>query len=187
MIKLNLGCWKRNFGKEWVHVDQAKFDHIDFNTSIESLPMFDDNSVDLVYSSHSLEYFDMDSALVALKEWHRVLKPGGVLRVSVPDFSKLAYIYWKTGDILLGPLFGKMDIDGKLIYHKTVFDFKTLSSLLSTAGFVDISPYDWKQTEHAQYDDHSRAHYPHDQKTIDSGYFRDDQIAISLNLEAIKQ
>jgi predicted SAM-dependent methyltransferase len=58
MTKLHLGCGKRNFGPDWVHIDGSDFPHVVSNniTKLE----FDDNSVDLIYTSHTLEYFDRD-------------------------------------------------------------------------------------------------------------------------------
>lgn len=54
---------------------------------------FIDNSVDVVYHSHVLEHLDRPIAMGFLKEALRVLKPGGVLRVVVPDFEMMARAY----------------------------------------------------------------------------------------------
>ena len=68
---------------------------------------------------------------------------------------------------------------GKVIYHKTVYDFESLSSLLiEQIGFNVVKYYDWRKTEHSCYDDHSQAYLPHMDK--DSG------ILMSLNMEAVK-
>ena len=60
--------------------------------------MFEDNSCDLLYSSHSFEYFDVKTA-PKVYEWRRVLKPGGMLRLAVPDFGALTDLYIKSGQI----------------------------------------------------------------------------------------
>jgi ubiquinone/menaquinone biosynthesis C-methylase UbiE len=52
-----------------------------------------DNSVDAVYHSHVLEHIDRESAMSFLLEIRRVLKPGGIHRVVVPDFQRLARSY----------------------------------------------------------------------------------------------
>ena len=57
--------------------------------------MFEDNCADLIYSSHSLEYFDRVQAADVLSEWNRCLKVGGILRLAVPDFDKLIEVYKK--------------------------------------------------------------------------------------------
>ena len=111
-MKVHLGCWTRDI-PGWINVDICDLPHIHHKTSIDNLSMFDDNSCTLLYSSHSFEYFDVIDAPIVLNEWKRVLKPGGTLRIAVPDFQALADLYAKTGDIknILGPLFGRMEVE----------------------------------------------------------------------------
>ncbi len=181
-MKLHLGCGKRNI-PGFVNVDLANFPHIDHRTSVTDLSMFDDGSVELIYASHVFEYFDREQAPTVLSEWHRVLAPGGVLRLAVPDFSALVSVYEETGDVLkiTGPLYGRMAVDGdggSVIYHRTVYDFDSLSTVLETAGFKSVKRYDWRQTVHRNHDDHSQAYFPHMAK--------DNGILVSLNIEAVK-
>lgn len=179
MIKLNLGCWKRNFGSDWIHIDQCKLPHINSN-DIVNLP-FDDDSVDLIYCSHTFEYFDRLEGENVLKKWLCKLKPNGRLRLAVPDFFALKEVYDITGDLsmILGPLYGKMDIDGNKIYHKTVYDFPSLCNLLHKVGFRDIKKWNWRETEHMQFNDHSQAHMLPDRD-------RENGKLISLNVECSK-
>ena len=183
-IKVHLGCGKR-YIPGFVHVDLADYPHIDYKTDISDLPMFANESVDLIYCSHALEYFDRQEAQEkVLPEWHRVLKRGGVLRVAVPDFEALVEVYHKYGDLskLLGPLYGRMVIEtgdgSKTIYHKTVYDFRSLKDMLEAAGFTNVHRYDWRDTVHKDYDDFSQAYIPHMDK--------EKGLLISLNVEAEK-
>lgn len=178
MINLHLGCGRRDFGSDWVHIDGGEYAHLDYNDITKLL--YHDNTVDLIYASHVIEYFDSVEIVHVLNEWYRVLRVGGTLRLAVPDFEKLMRVYQNTGDIknILGPLFGKMPMGDKMIFHKTVYDFKSLRSLLNSIGFKDVRLYEWRVTDHAQYDDHSQAYFPHMDK--------DNGILISLNVEAIK-
>lgn len=57
---------------------------------------YEDNSVDAVYHSHLLEHLDRDIAPLFLMEILRALKPGGVLRIVVPDLSYLVAQYVKS-------------------------------------------------------------------------------------------
>jgi predicted SAM-dependent methyltransferase len=179
MIKINLGCGWRNFGKDWHHIDGGDYEHLDSN-DIFNLP-FNDNSVDLVYASHIIEYFDRHQISDIIKLWYNKLKPSGVLRLAVPDFEVISRLYQTnecTLDNFLGPLYGKMQMNGDAIYHKTVYDYKSLSELLHNSKFNSIRRWDWRNTEHTHYDDHSQAYWPHMDK--------ENGTLISLNIEAIK-
>ena len=92
-VKLNLGCGIRNFGSDWDHIDMEKHSHVKSH-SITILP-YEDSSVDVVYASHVLEYFDRQEVAQVLKEWRRVLKKGGVLRLAVPNFKVLSQLLSK--------------------------------------------------------------------------------------------
>lgn len=153
MVKLHLGCGRRNFGKGWDHIDKADFPHIKSN-DVKVLP-YEDKSVDIIYACHLIAYFDRDEIIPILKEWKRVLRPGGTLRLSTPDFSILRNVYKEYSDIgqILGPLFGKMDG----VYHKTVYDHFSLFELLLSIGFKEIKKYNRWRTDHARFDDHSAA------------------------------
>ena len=179
MIKINMGCGWRNFGKDWDHIDGGDYSHLD-SKDIFNLP-YEDGSVDLIYASHVIEYFDRDEVKDVLNEWIRVLKPGGKLRLAVPNFSEMAILYSKDiiklNDIL-GPLYGKMPMGKETIYHKTTYDFNSLENLLIDLGLKEIKKYDWKDTEHSKFDDHSQAYIPHMDK--------DNGTLISLNVECKK-
>ncbi len=178
-MKLHLGCGKRDFGPEWIHIDGADFPHIKSH-DITKLD-FEDNTVDLIYSSHTLEYFDRTEVIEVLKEWLRVLKPNGVLRLAVPDFESMVHLYIVGGELesFLGPLYGRMDMGDTKIYHRTCYDFKSLKTLLENNGFTDVSVYDWRGTEHSHIDDHSQAYLPHMDK--------EHGTLISLNVECKKK
>jgi predicted SAM-dependent methyltransferase len=182
-MKLHLGCGKRNF-EGWTNVDLANFPHIHYQTSVDDLHMIANNSCEVIYSSHTIEYFCRNEINNVLGEWHRVLKPGGTLRVAVPDFDALIKVYRETGNLslILGPLYGKMkittDCKEDYIFHKTVYNFSDLKTILESNGFGDVHQYDWRVTEHSMYDDHSQAYMPHMDK--------ENGLLLSLNVEAIK-
>jgi SAM-dependent methyltransferase len=53
-----------------------------------------DGAVDVVYHSHVLEHLDRDIAQRFLKECARVLRPGGIIRIVVPDLERAVQCYW---------------------------------------------------------------------------------------------
>ena len=178
-MKLHLGCNHRDFGSDWTHIDGGDYPHLHSHDIIK-LP-FEDNSVNLIYASHVFEYFDREEAVDVLKEWNRVLKSGGTLRIAVPDFKKMIKLYFNNGysvDRFLGPLYGKMKMGDKFIYHKTTYDYSSLYFLLSLNGFNNIKPWDWKEVDHEKFDDCSQAYLPHMDK--------ENGELISLNLECNK-
>lgn len=171
-----MGCGKRNFGKEWIHIDEADFDHIDHKNIFD----FPYENVDLIYASHLISYFDQSEIHELLSYWYKKLKFKGVLRLAVPDFEKINKLYSKNWDLkyFTGPLYGKMKCNEKYIYHKMCYDEISLKRLLSDIGFKNFSRWDHNIVDHGKYDDHSQAYLPHMDKKKGT--------LISLNLECEK-
>jgi predicted SAM-dependent methyltransferase len=182
-MQLHLGCGRRYF-PGFVHVDLADFPHIDYRGRIDTLPMFAENSVDLIYCAHAFQYFDRLQAPDVLEEWRRVLRPGGVLRIAVPDIEALVSVFKSTGDLneILGPLYGRIALQTgqgeEILYHRTAYDYASLERLLQGSGFRGVRRYDWRHTVHREHDDLSQAYKPH----LD----RENGVLVSLNVEALK-
>ena len=178
-MKLHLGCNHRDFGSDWIHIDGGDYPYL-HSHDIINLP-FIDNSVSIIYASHVFEYFDREEAVNVLKEWRRVLRHDGILRLAVPDFRKMVKLYWEKDYSLnkfIGPLYGKMKMNSKTIYHKTVYDYSSLSYLLETNGFIRTRLWDWREVDHGHIDDQSQAYLPHMDK--------ENGELISLNIECNK-
>ena len=150
-----------------MHVDSVSFPHIDHVQDIRTLPQFKDRSVELIYACQVLTYFDRDEVMTVLAEWRRVLSPGGVLRLSVINFDTIVRLY-RAGlplEWFLGWLYGKWtDGHGGYIYERTTYDQPSITKVLTSAGFDNIELWDWRKTEHADYDDYSQAYFPHMEK-----------------------
>lgn len=178
-MKLHLGCGPR-YIPGFVHVDAQPAPHVNIVGPVERLPI-DDDSVSLVYASHVLEHFGRYEYKAVLKEWFRVLKPGGVLRLSVPDFAACAAIYYEDGladglSGLVGLIIGGQRNEHD--FHKMIFDEAFLRRVLLETGFCEVRRWDWRMTEHAGVDDYSQAYLPHLNK--------ENGKLMSLNIEAVK-
>ena len=183
-MNLHLGCGKR-FLSGFIHIDLADYKHIDYKHDVKTLPIFKDSTVNLIYASHVIEYFDRNEIVEILREWRRVLKEGGILRLAVPSFGALVHVYIKYKSLapIRGPLYGEWEIPGtdKRIYHKTVYDYSSLEAILNEVGFNNIRRWDWRDVfvgEHEGFDDYSQSYIPHMDK--------EHGILISLNVEAEK-
>tara|TARA_Y100000590_G_scaffold44633_1_gene47445 strand:- start:3402 stop:3938 length:537 start_codon:yes stop_codon:yes gene_type:complete len=178
-MKINIGCGQRNFGKEWIHIDGADYEHIDSKDIL--MKNYERESVELIYASHLIEYFDRKEIIPILKRWREILKLNGILRLAVPNFEIYAKLYVKEKislDDSLGPLYGKMVMGNKTIYHKTMYDYSSLKKTLQKVGMRNIRKYNWRKTSHSKFDDHSQAYFPHMDK--------ENGTLMSLNMECIK-
>lgn len=90
--RLHIGGKERREG--WEILDALPGPHVDHQGDAEDLSRFADCTFAAVYASHVLEHFDYKDELVpVLREWWRVLRPGGTLYVSVPDLHRLCRLY----------------------------------------------------------------------------------------------
>jgi SAM-dependent methyltransferase len=93
------------FHPEWVNLDSSTvLPGVIKHDLRRGLP-FPDESFDAVYGSHVLEHLEPDTAAQLLRECHRVLRPGGIVRIVVPDLEAIARLYLEslaqaaTGDL----------------------------------------------------------------------------------------
>ena len=136
LLKLHIGCGKR-FIPGFVHIDQVAFPHVDHVQDIRRLPNFANNSASLIYACQVIEYFDREEVVGVLTDWRRVLAPGGILRLSVPNFAMICKLY-QSGiplDKFLGTLYGRIP-DGKngFVYHRTTYDERSLGRTSRQTG-----------------------------------------------------
>jgi predicted SAM-dependent methyltransferase len=89
---LNIGCGER-FNSEWTNLDFVQSGNgVQAHDLRGGIP-FQGSTFDVVYHSHVLEHFGKKEALNLLRECHRVLRPGGIIRVVVPDLERIAQLY----------------------------------------------------------------------------------------------
>lgn len=92
MNYLNLGCGRR-FHPDWTNIDfTSTGPSVIAHNLTQGIPR-PDNSFDVVYHSHVLEHFSKTQAQTFIQECHRVLKPGGTIRIAIPDLEQIAKTY----------------------------------------------------------------------------------------------
>lgn len=90
--KINLGCGQR-IHTEWINIDFKSINpEVITHDLCKEIP-FESNSCDVVYHSHLLEHFTKSYAPIFLNNCCRVLRPGGAIRVVVPDLENIARLY----------------------------------------------------------------------------------------------
>ena len=94
-MKLHIGGMEKKEGWKILNIqkndDREK--HVDLVGDISDLTQFDDESIEEVYASHTLEHVKQKNMFKTLKGIHRVLKDGGKFYVSVPDMDILCKLY----------------------------------------------------------------------------------------------
>jgi predicted SAM-dependent methyltransferase len=170
-MKLHLGCGNRRIDG-YVNIDIQDAPAVDIVSDIMELP-YSSNSIDTIYSCCMLEHFGRNNNLKffrntcwtdVIKYWYTLLKPGGILYISVPDFKSICEEYLQNGDIstILGITLGGQKNEEDL--HGMLYDYHTLSTQMKLTGFDNISRYDWREFDAFKqkgFDDFSAAYIPH--------------------------
>jgi predicted SAM-dependent methyltransferase len=156
-LKLHLGCGPRT-KPGWVNIDLRK--EADLNLDLRRRLPFASGSCSVIYSEHFLEHLDYPEPVAFfLKECHRVLKPGGIFNVAVPDIELVmrSYVLGGTEEYFeaqrkWGPAWCKTHMD-YINYnfrqddeHRFSYDVETLTALLQRCGFTDIRTREFDST-----------------------------------------
>jgi predicted SAM-dependent methyltransferase len=142
-LKVDLGCGLnlKTPLEEWVHADADTGPHIEIETDFGKLP-FDDDSVDEIWVGDVIEHIPVWRQAEVLAEWHRVLKPEGVLNGTTPNLEHNIRKYTRR-EIDLGWLLQNLygDRRGPGHQHYILFTKETLNQLLVENGFntIDLS------------------------------------------------
>jgi len=134
-IKLNIGA-----GSTVIE----GFTAIDRKLGSEAYPLpYEDGSVDEIRASHILEHFTFGEASEAMDEWARVLKPGGRIRISVPDVDKVLALKNDPKRLfyLMG---GQMNSED---HHRSAYDSDRLAGLMRQSGFWDLKNWESPNTD----------------------------------------
>jgi len=175
---IHIGCGEIS-SPEFINIDAMPFPHVHYVTdNIKDLSMFKDSSIDLIYMSHVLEHNAIGEVDSVIWEMNRVLKKGGILRISVPDFEKLIKIYYAEGtDIRSINYYLMGNQDHSYNYHRSIYNQNYLSNLMLQMGFSKVLEWDPNNCTYHNFKDESMT------KIIGKD---GKEYLISLNLEGIK-
>ena len=139
-VKLNIGSGSTVI-EGWTPIDRK------FGT--EAYPLkYADNSVDEIRCAHLLEHFSFAEGIEAVRDWCRALKPGGRIRISVPDMDKIGKMQdcEERRFFLMG---GQTNADD---FHRSAYDEKYLSDLMTkVGGLKDIKRWESGNTDTASH------------------------------------
>jgi predicted SAM-dependent methyltransferase len=134
-LKLNLGCSVDRL-EGYTNIDnhtQADIKH----DILQPLP-FKDGEVGEILASHLLEHFSYEECDIVLKDWHSVLKEGGILHIRVPDMPRVCQDYINSDDErrkdwAIKEIFGGQWNCGE--FHKNGFSESILIETVCKHGF----------------------------------------------------
>ena len=159
-ISLNVGSGGRGL-PGWINID-ARPAHADIYVAFDirrRLPLRD-GQAERIFAEHVIEHLDFrDDVANVFREFHRVLRPGGVVRIIVPDAERFlrAYVSRSAGEFaalgwdmtnLPGDIFTPMHIVNHVFHqggeHLFGWDFETMQFMIARAGFTGIVKQSYK-------------------------------------------
>lgn len=146
-IKLDIGCGKI-CRPGWIGIDKITGGDAETLTlpNGEKIP---DNSVSEIYASHVLEHLPRWAGRRALKRWCAALKPGGRIRVAVPDMRKICTAYLQGRPVNIdGLMYGGQTDEWD--YHKSGYDDISLGALLEHFGLEKVRRFEHDQDDCAK-------------------------------------
>jgi predicted SAM-dependent methyltransferase len=139
-LRLHIGGTEAKEG--WKILNIVPGPHVDFVGDCQTLTQFADNSVERIYASHVYEHLGHEQLDPALREAKRVLMPGGLIQISVPDLATSARIIldpkstWREHYFVQGLIYGLQE--DAYDFHKIGLTGKLLGAFLEHAGFADV-------------------------------------------------
>jgi predicted SAM-dependent methyltransferase len=157
---INLGCGGMTFA-EWLNIDFDQPHHADIVWDLtKGLPFLPDSEFDIVFSEAFLEHVTRRSAMAILNDSYRALRPGGHIRIAIPDLDLFIGCYVNNGK---GPgtseafreeygaafntrcEFFNMATRGW--GHTYMYNREEIETLLRYVGFVDVKAVEIRHSE----------------------------------------
>lgn len=151
--RLNWGCGASG-EPGWINSDVKEGPGVDISCDIRNGLPLESDSIEYAVSIHALPELTFPDLVPALRELRRVLKPGGVLRLCLPDLLKGVEAY-RRGDrsYFLIPDEDALSMGGKLAvqltwygYSRSLFTPDYVAELLSKAGYGTVEHVSYRET-----------------------------------------
>lgn len=146
-MKLNIGCGNKKI-EGWTGVDLSPSSKADIIAPIDAVPL-GDGVADEIMAIHVVEHVYSWEVPVALAEWHRLLKRGGLLIVEMPDLLKCckniaAGLKGRIHPDQLGiwGIFGDDRFQDPLMIHRSGWWFDRLKPIVEQVGFHKITEHE---------------------------------------------
>ncbi len=147
-VKLHVGCGRERL-EGWVNLDTQSYPGVDVVADVtEGL---DFSEVEAVYAEHFLEHLTIAQALDFLLECHRVLRDGGLLRLTTPNLDwawKSHYWLEDTTPELKRQMAFALNLAFYGWEHRFLWNRETLERALTACGFGELAWPDHGESEH---------------------------------------
>ncbi len=162
-LKLNVGCGT-DYKPGWVNIDNNSDNNIqklDLNWDLRNPLPFKDGTIDFIFNEHFMEHLTPDEGIKANKDFLRVLKTGGVLRIATPDLAEVVDEYLNL-PLSKNPSIKRYNMEfiktpAELLNmgfswwgHKWLYDLEELERRLKEAGAKKMTRCQLKQSKHPE-------------------------------------
>lgn len=107
---------------------------------------FENDKIDFYYTSHFLEHIFYNEVKFVLKECMRTLKPGGMIRIVIPDLE-IALKRYYAGEKKEAMKYFFTDAPDFLSHHKYMYDYEMMKEQIQEAGFINIQKMEYRRGE----------------------------------------
>jgi len=132
--KLNLGCG-RDYRPGWVNLDINPDFKVDVLHDLRRPLPFKKGEFSLILAADILEHFTKEEGAALLKECWRILKPGGILKIRIPNIEAIIDQFDDDPEVLIHFLYGDTSRIGEFGAHKFGYTRKTLAETLKKLDF----------------------------------------------------
>lgn len=160
---LNIGCGT-DYKKDWINVDNNSDNNIeklDLNWDLRNPLPFEDGSVDYIFNEHFFEHLTVEEARISMADLMRVLKPGGVMRIAMPDLESIVEHYINV-PLDKDPVIKKYNIDFvktraewmnmsfRWWGHMWLYDWEELVRRINEVGYTNVVRCKIHKSKHPQ-------------------------------------